>query len=174
MPILPDSRYEKIHTGSAIEVQRLQSILEENGIPAIIRNDNESAKLAGYALASPDSSRILVDKEYIVKAKHLIATTIDDIENHRIPDEDLDTLAQQKPIHEEVITKNIDLKPEPPQPSKGLLLFYIAYLVYAGWRFYPMIVGTEEISIWRIVITGGLSIYCIFKLITFFKTRANN
>lgn len=174
MSILPDSRYEKIHTGSAIEIQRLQSILEENGIPAIIRNDNESAKLAGYALASPDSSRILVDKEYVVKAKHLIATALDDFEHNRISDEDLENLAQEKPVHEKVITKNTNLKPKAPKPSKGLLLFYVAYLVYAGWRFYPMIIGSEEFSPWRLLITGGLSLYCIFKLVTFFKTTSNS
>lgn len=173
MSILPDSRYEKIHTGSAIEIQRLQSILEEHGILAIIRNDNESARLAGYALASPDSSRILVDKGDVVKAKHLIATALDDFDHNKIPDKDLENLSQEKPVHEKVITKNTNLKPKPPQPSKGLLLFYVVYLVYAGWRFYPMITGSEDLSPWRLLITGGLSLYCIFKLITFFRSTSN-
>lgn len=170
MSLLPNSRYEKVHTGSAIEVQRLQSILEENSIQTIVRNDNESAKLAGYALASLDSSRILVDKEDVVKAKHLIATTLKQFDQHRIPDEDLDNLAQQRPIHEKVIRTNTNLKPKAPKTSKGLLLFYVVYLVYAGWRLYPILLGNEEFSIWRVLITGGLSTYCIYKLATFSRS----
>lgn len=171
MAILPDSRYEKIHTGSAIEIQRLQAILEEKGIPVIIRNDNESAKLAGYALASPDSSRILVDKDYLVKAKHLVASALNDFDQNRIPDQELEQLAQQKPVHEKLVSTNTNLKkPKAPKPPNGLLLFYVAYLVYAGWRFYPMIIGTEEFSIWRVGITGALSLYCIYKLVSYYNT----
>ena len=171
MSILPDSRYEKIHTGSAIEVQRLQAILEENSIPSIIRNDNESAKLAGYALASLDQSRLLVDKEHLVRAKHLVSSTLEDFDHNRISDEDLENLSQEKPVPEKVIEEKISPAPAAPKPSKGLLLFYVGYLFYAAWRLYPMITGAEEFSIWRILITGGLSVYCIYMLVNYFNSK---
>lgn len=168
MSILPDSRYEKIHTGSAIETQRLKSILEENNIPSILRDDNESAKLAGYALGSPNQTRLLVDKEHLVRAKHLVASTLEDFDHNRISDSDLDTLAQQKPVHEKVITKNTRLHPKAPKMSKGFLLFYFAYIPYAIWRLYPMITGAEELNWLRIAVSGGLGIFCVYRIAKYF------
>ena len=171
MSILHDSRYEKIHTGSTIEVQRLQSILEENDIPSILRDDNESAKLGGYALASPDQTRLLVDKKHVVRAKRLVEVAQEQAEVDKIPDEELELLARDRPVHEKVIRTNTDLKPDPPRISKGMLLFYAGYLVYAAFRLYPIATGEAEFSTFRVIITGGLSIFCIYQLVMYFTKQ---
>ncbi len=50
-----------LHTGSFIEIQRLQLDLNDAEIPFIIRNNNESAKLAGFGALS-DNVELFVFK----------------------------------------------------------------------------------------------------------------
>lgn len=171
MSILPDSRYEKIHTGSAIETKRLQIILEEKGIPSILRDDNESAKLAGYALGSPDQSRLLVDKEHLVKAKHIVAATLEDFKTNALTDDELNSLSQEEsqstPI--KTINRNTTEKKK-PGVSPGRLIFYVLFLLYSLWRLSPLLKG-EELPILRIIISGALSIFCIYMLISYFTNK---
>jgi hypothetical protein len=171
MSILPDSRYEKIHTGSAIETKRLQIILEEKGIPSILRDDNESAKLAGYALGSPDQSRLLVDKEHLVKAKHIVAATLEDFKTNALTDDELNSLSQEEsqstPI--KTITRNTTEKKK-PGVSPGRLIFYVLFLLYSLWRLSPLLKG-EELPILRIIISGALSIFCVYMLISYFTNK---
>ncbi|EAQ39933.1 hypothetical protein MED134_04249 [Dokdonia sp. MED134] len=171
MSILPDSRYEKIHTGSAIETKRLQIILEEKGIPSILRDDNESAKLAGYALGSPDQSRLLVDKEHLVKAKHIVAATLEDFKTNALTDDELNSLSQEEsqstPI--KTITRNTTEKKK-PGVSPGRLIFYVLFLLYSLWRLSPLLKG-EELPMLRIIISGALSIFCIYMLISYFTNK---
>ncbi len=42
------THFTLLYTGSLIDVQRLKGILEENGIYPIIKDENESARLAGF------------------------------------------------------------------------------------------------------------------------------
>ncbi|WP_405201842.1 putative signal transducing protein [Dokdonia sp. LLG6352-1] len=171
MSILSDSRYEKIHTGSAIETKRLQIILEEKGIPSILRDDNESAKLAGYALGSPDQSRLLVDKEHLVKAKHIVAATLEDFKTNALTDDELNSLSQEEsqstPI--KTITRNTTEKKK-PGVSPGRLIFYVLFLLYSLWRLSPLLKG-EELPMLRIIISGALSIFCIYMLISYFTNK---
>ncbi|MFC4690800.1 putative signal transducing protein [Dokdonia genika] len=171
MSILPDSRYEKIHTGSAIETKRLQIILEEKGIPSILRDDNESAKLAGYALGSPDQSRLLVDKEHLVKAKHIVAATLEDFKTNALTDDELNSLSQEEsqstPI--KTINRNTTEKKK-PGVSPGRLIFYVLFLLYSLWRLSPLLKG-EELPMLRIIISGALSIFCIYMLISYFTNK---
>lgn len=46
------NRHIKLHTGSFIEIQRLQLDLNDAEIPFFIKNNNESAKLAGFGSLS--------------------------------------------------------------------------------------------------------------------------
>ncbi len=171
MSILPDSRYEKIHTGSAIETKRLQIILEEKGIPSILRDDNESAKLAGYALATPDQSRLLVDKEHLVKAKHIVAAALEDFEANALTDDELTSLSQEEqestPI--KTITRNTTEKKK-PEVSPGRLIFYVLFLLYSLWRLSPLLRG-EELPLVRIVVSGTLSVFFIYMIVSYFKGK---
>ena len=42
----------KILTGSALDVRRIASFLEENDIPSLIRDNVESARVAGFGIPS--------------------------------------------------------------------------------------------------------------------------
>lgn len=172
MSILPDSRYEKIHTGSAIETKRLQIILEEHDIPSILRDDNESAKLAGYALGSPDQSRLLVEKEHLIKAKHLIAASLEDFSTNAISDDDLNTLSQesaQEPIIKTITRPKQEVKR--PEMSSGRLLLYVFFLGLSIWRLSPLLNG-EELPTFRIIISGFLVIFCSYMLINHFMSKS--
>ena len=46
------NRHIKLYTGSFIEIQRLQLDLNDAEIPFFIKNNNESAKLAGFGSLS--------------------------------------------------------------------------------------------------------------------------
>lgn len=171
MSILPESNYEKIHTGSAIETQRLQAILEERGIPSILRNDNESATLGGYALGSPDNSRLLVQKEYVIKAKHIVTASLQEFESNQISEDELNNLSQeaaQKPIIN-TITRKQEVQKK-PEITSGFMLLYVLFLGYSLWRLSPLLQG-EEVPIYRIIISGGLSIFCIYRIATYFKNK---
>jgi|GEM_PF-615129 len=172
MSILPDSRYEKIHTGSIIEATRLQAILEEKDIPSIVRDDNESAKLGGYALGSPDQSRLLVDKEYVIKAKHIIEIALEDFASNAVSDDELNALSQEtttKPIINRT-TRPAPIKKK-PEMSSGRLLLYVFFLGLSIWRLSPLLRG-EEIETFRILISGGLIVFCSYMLITHFMNKS--
>ncbi|TVZ51036.1 putative signal transducing protein [Dokdonia sp. Hel_I_53] len=170
MSILSDSQYEKIHTGSAIETKRLQSILEEHEISSIVRDDNESAKLGGYALGSPDNTRLLVGKQDIIKAKRIVASTLQDFENNAISASELENLAQNTKAEPKITytSKKASAPSEAKKISKGLAFFYFSFIAYSLWRLYPLLEG-EELPMWRIAISGALIIFCLYRLIEFFK-----
>lgn len=170
MNILPDSNYEKIHTGSAIETQRLKTILEEKNIFGIVHNDTESAKLGGFAMATPDQSRLLVKKEDVIRAKHFVTNALKDFEQNQISNEELGQLAQNSK-EEPVIKHTTRQAKEPekkPEISKGRALFYGLFIVYSVWRLSPLLRG-EEVSTLRIIISSGLILFSISMLIRFFK-----
>lgn len=50
-PLMEDS-FTLLYTGSLIEVQRLKTVLEEQKIFPIIKDENESARLAGFGAPS--------------------------------------------------------------------------------------------------------------------------
>ncbi len=64
-----------LFVGSDIEASYIASLLEENGIPYILRNTMNEGLVAGWASASPDSScTILVESDSFDKAKSLLNT----------------------------------------------------------------------------------------------------
>lgn len=44
-----ESNYRKIYSGNRFTVQRIEEKLEEIGIKAILKDESESARLAGFA-----------------------------------------------------------------------------------------------------------------------------
>lgn len=64
-----------LFVGSEIEASYIASLLEENGIPYILRNTMNEGLVAGWASANPDSSStLLVESDYFDKAKSLLNT----------------------------------------------------------------------------------------------------
>lgn len=65
------TQFTLLYTGSLIDVQRVKGILEENGIFPIVKDENESARLAGFG--SPTMmQQIWVPNSEVVKAKTLL------------------------------------------------------------------------------------------------------
>lgn len=70
--MLPKSDYERIYTGSFINVQYLQSILEERGINSVKRDDFESGLRGGFGGGLPNQVQLFVKKKDILIAKALV------------------------------------------------------------------------------------------------------
>ena len=60
-----------LFSGSVVEVQRLKSLLEEHDIFPIIKDENESARLAGFGAATM-MQQVLVPTSSLEKAKSLL------------------------------------------------------------------------------------------------------
>ena len=69
------SNYTKVFSGNFIEVQMIISKLRANEVKAIVKNESESARLAGFAPPILGLVDILVHRDEIAKAK----TVIDEI-----------------------------------------------------------------------------------------------
>ncbi len=62
MSIFPDSEYERVYTGSAINVQFLQTVLQDSNINSIKRDDFESGLRGGFGGGLPNQVQLFVKK----------------------------------------------------------------------------------------------------------------
>ena len=60
----------RLSTSSAIIIDRIATILEQNNVPAMIKNNTESANMAGFG-ASQNDVDIFVNKSDLAKAQQL-------------------------------------------------------------------------------------------------------
>jgi hypothetical protein len=60
--MFPESEYERVYTGSLINVQFLQSLLQDQGINSITRDDMKSGMIAGFGGGIPDHIQLFVKK----------------------------------------------------------------------------------------------------------------
>lgn len=67
---MPDS-FTLFFSGSIVDVQRVRAILEENNIYPIIKDESESARLAGFGAPSM-MQQLLVPEAEVEKAKSLL------------------------------------------------------------------------------------------------------
>jgi hypothetical protein len=65
------SEFVRLLTSSSIIINRIASILEQKDIPALIKDNTESARLAGFG-ASQDDVDIYVNKSDFEKAQKAI------------------------------------------------------------------------------------------------------
>lgn len=65
---MSDSNYIKIYTGDFIIVQRVVSDLEKKGINPVVKDQIESARLAGFGSIIPGFQQIYVHKDELDKA----------------------------------------------------------------------------------------------------------
>ncbi|MBB3124749.1 hypothetical protein FHS04_002276 [Mesoflavibacter sabulilitoris] len=72
-----ETEYIKIYTGDFLTSQRIQQRLEDIGINAVVKNEDESARLAGFANPVPSLQDIYVHETELEKAK----TVVDAIKN---------------------------------------------------------------------------------------------
>lgn len=67
-----ESEYIKIYTGDFLTSQRIQQRLEDIGINAVVKNEDESARLAGFANPIPSLQDIYVHESELEKAKTIV------------------------------------------------------------------------------------------------------
>lgn len=65
------SSHIRLFTGSFIAVQRLQLDLNDAEIPFIIKNNNESARMAGFGALS-DAVELLIFEEDLARATEIL------------------------------------------------------------------------------------------------------
>ena len=67
---MPDS-FTLLYSGSVVDVQRIKVILEENDIYPIVKDEIESARLAGFGATSMMQQLLVLDSA-LEKAKSLL------------------------------------------------------------------------------------------------------
>lgn len=71
-----ESDYQRIYTGSFINIQYLQTLLEESGIHSITRDDMQSGMLAGFGGGVPNHIQLFVKKEDIEDAIPIVEKSL--------------------------------------------------------------------------------------------------
>jgi hypothetical protein len=68
-----DSKYKKVFGGNSLEAHRVELTLKDNKIKPILKDESESARLAGFGLPISDIIQIFVHEDEEVKALALIS-----------------------------------------------------------------------------------------------------
>lgn len=68
-----DSNYKKVFGGNSIEAHRVELTLKENTIEPILKDEKESARLAGFGSPMPELIEIFVHEDEEEKALALIS-----------------------------------------------------------------------------------------------------
>ena len=68
-----NSKHIKLYTGSMITLRALENYLATEGIPSLIKNITESARVSGFA-ASETANELYVYEEDLIKAKAVLAS----------------------------------------------------------------------------------------------------
>ena len=70
-----ESTYETVYTGSEVNIQYLQSILNKAGIHSIVKNNFESGLRAGFGGGLPGQVQLLVEKSHFSEAQKIAEVT---------------------------------------------------------------------------------------------------
>lgn len=63
-----------VYTGSCVDANFIKSILEDNGLGALVRDTLMESTIAGWASGAPDDAcRVFVSEEHLKAAEKLIA-----------------------------------------------------------------------------------------------------
>ena len=71
-----ESEYERVYTGSLINIQFLQNILHERGINSITRDDMKSGMMAGFGGGLPNHIQLFVKKTDVEEAIPIIEKSL--------------------------------------------------------------------------------------------------
>lgn len=67
-----DSNYTRIYIGNPIEAQDITACLAKVGIDAILKNEKESARLAGFGTTSQSNVEIFVHQDELAKSQEAL------------------------------------------------------------------------------------------------------
>lgn len=68
-----DSNYTRIFVGNRIEAQSITVKLKEKGITAVVKDEGESARLAGFASSLLNEAEVYVHNDELAQAKQTLA-----------------------------------------------------------------------------------------------------
>lgn len=167
--MIKNSDYERVYTGSEINVNYLKNLLEEKEIHSVVKNDFQSGLRAGFG-GGIENVQLFVKKENIVQAKRIIEKGFSEDE---ISDEELAHQAEQSRLaEEEPVTKKADrpLIKKGPDKKKSVvnLVLNIGLIIYSAWRLFPLLQG-ETIPAWRIALSAFILIFCLVAVVRYFK-----
>ncbi|MFT7050520.1 MAG: hypothetical protein ACJAZK_001116 [Psychroserpens sp.] len=78
---MSDNAYTKIFSGSFIIVQLALDRLKSAGINAIIKDESESGRLAGFGASIQGYQELYVSNEELLEAKTIISSVQDELES---------------------------------------------------------------------------------------------
>lgn len=81
-----DSNYIKVFSGTFIYAQMIINHLETVGINAIVKDESESARLAGFGSSVQGFQEIYVSKEELTKALPIIELAKSELEAQKNPE----------------------------------------------------------------------------------------
>ena len=169
MAIIPDSNYENIYTGSSIKATYLKTLLEDEGIPPILRNDGDSARASGFGMDYANGVKVLVHKKDVLKAKHIVQNALDEngdiiaISEDELEKKALASNPDPKPKTLKPVSRNQDLKRSPFN-----LLINVGLIIYSAWRLSPLLKG-ETLPTLRIILSSGIILFSSWALINHFR-----
>ncbi len=74
--MFPESEYERVYTGSLINIQFLQNMLQDRGINSVTRDDMKSGVMAGFGGGLPDHIQLFVKKTDVEEAIPIIEKSL--------------------------------------------------------------------------------------------------
>ncbi|MEW7290769.1 putative signal transducing protein [Aquimarina sp. 2304DJ70-9] len=74
--MFPESEYERVYTGSLINIQFLQTVLQDRGINSVTRDDMKSGMMAGFGGGIPDHIQLFVKKIDVEEAIPIIEKSL--------------------------------------------------------------------------------------------------
>ena len=69
---MEESNYTKIYTGNFIITQLIVDRLQEKGISAIVKDESESGRLAGFMASIQGQQELFVNNEELDDAVHIV------------------------------------------------------------------------------------------------------
>jgi len=70
-----EEEYQRVYTGSEVNVLHLEEILQQEGIGTRVRNDFDSGLRAGFGGGLPGQVQLFVLSEYYDRALKIVAET---------------------------------------------------------------------------------------------------
>ncbi|MGB2245628.1 MAG: putative signal transducing protein [Flavobacteriaceae bacterium] len=70
---MSQSSYQHLYTGSNIDVLALLNALADVGITPVVKDESESARLAGFGVTTPLMQRVFVHKDELDKAQAIVS-----------------------------------------------------------------------------------------------------
>ncbi|MBP2833975.1 DUF2007 domain-containing protein [Aquimarina sp. U1-2] len=74
--MFPKSEYQRVYTGSLVNVQFLQTLLQDSGINSITRDDMKSGMMAGFGGGIPDHIQLFVKEDDMEEALPIIEKSL--------------------------------------------------------------------------------------------------